>query len=40
MINSDRSNDFVNNNNYSHISTMTYIITYEDKIDIIRDNEF
>ena len=40
MINSDRLNDFINNNNYSYISTIVYIITYKDKIDIIRDNEF
>ena len=40
MINSDKLDDFVNNNNYSYISTITYIITYEDKINTIRDNEF
>ena len=40
MINSDKSNDFVNNNNYSYISTITYIIICEDEVDIMRDNEF
>ena len=30
----------MNNNNYSYISTITYIITYEDKVDIIEDDKF
>ena len=40
MVNSDRSNDFMNNNNYSHILAITYIIIYEDKVDIMRDDKF
>ena len=40
MINSDKSNDFVDNNNYSYILAIAYIIIYEDKVDIIKDDEF
>ena len=40
MINSDRFNNFVDNNNHPYISTMTYMIICEDKADTIRDDEF
>ena len=37
MVNSERPNDFVNNN-YSYISAMTYLIICE--IDIEEDDEY
>ena len=40
VINSDRSNDFVDNNNYPYISAMAYMIICEDEADIMGDNEF
>ena len=40
VINSDRLDDFVNNNNHSYISTIAHIIIYEDKADIMRDDKF
>lgn len=40
MANSDRPDDFVDNNNHSHISAMTHMVTCEDEADIMGDDEF